>query len=142
MPIEGSFKDSSGFDPLAIEAMCIATATESGQVIKEKVVKNTPVDTGALAASVDDGPITKPFPNHYKVKVSSDSEYVRPIEYGFGPFRITPNTKEALLFNGRYSEYVNHPGYAGAHMFSRASAWFEAERAERIAKRNIKKYLH
>jgi hypothetical protein len=142
MPIKGSFSDSSGFDPKVIEAMCIDTASESGKELEKAVVKRTPVDTGELAASIHSSELKKPYPNHYKVDVQTDLNYARPIEYGFGPFRITPNTKEALLFNGRFSEYANHPGYAGAHMFARASAWFEQARAEQIAKKNVKKYLH
>lgn len=141
MPIKGSFRDDKSLDQKNIKAMCRATAEESGAALHDEVSKRTPVDTGELRESIVSGPVTQPYPTHYRVKIETDLSYARPIEYGFAPFKIDANTAEALLFNGRYAEYVHHPGYEGAFMFTRGAASFRAGGAEKIAQKNMRKYL-
>lgn len=121
--------------------MCHETVRDSVEELKDEVAKRTPVDTSLLKNSWETTPTTKPYPNHYKAKVENETEYARVVEYGSAPHEIAAREGHALAFGGKVVDRVMHPGYEGAHMAARGAVHFEQSGAERIAKRNLRKYL-
>lgn len=141
MAIKGSFANDDSLNSLKIEAMCRATTADSLDKLESRVKTKTPVKTGELRDSIHQGEVTKPRPNHYKGTVESSLEYAAPIEYGAAPHEISPNSKEALAFDGEVREHVMHPGNEPHHMFHRGGSEFEQLDAERIARANAEKFL-
>lgn len=142
MAIKGSFRDDPAFNPLTVQLMCLDTAHQSGDKLQELVRKHTPVKSGALRDSVEQGPMTRPYKTWYKIKVTSADPKAEWIEYGTPPHVIKPREKGgALSIGGKQYAEVNHPGYEGAHMFVRGGTEFEELWAELIAEKNLRKFL-
>jgi hypothetical protein len=141
MPIKNSFAVTAGLHVQAVEAMCRATATESLEGIKDRVVRNTPRRTGALRESVTPSAVTKGPRDSYIGNVSSSLEYAPYIEYGTAPHIIEPRDMKALSFNGVVRARVEHPGNRAHHMFRRGGLEFQQMGAARIARQNAKQYL-
>lgn len=142
MAVIGSYSDDKGFNVLNVKAMMSAIAEQSVDKLEELVQLNTPVDTGTLLASVKRGGITRPYTNWYRGHVESDDPVAGWVEYGTSPHMIEPRVKKALNTGAeRPYAVVYHPGYEGAHMFSRSGMEFEQFHAERIAKRNARTFL-
>jgi hypothetical protein len=141
MPIKGSFSNDKSLDPKNIEAMCLETVKDSVDGMKKEIAKRTPVDTRNLRNSLDTTEPKKTSTNRYKAEVFTDVEYARYVEYGTAPHEIAAKGAGALHFNGQFRDKVNHPGYEGAHMFMRGAADFEGTEAERVMRRNLRKYL-
>lgn len=141
MPIKGSFANDKSLNPLVIEAMCRATTEESATELKKSVQVNTPVKTGELIESVEELPVTKPYPNHYKSGAKSDAPHAAHVEFGTAPHIIRAQEGSGLAFDGKVVSEVHHPGTEGRHMFQIGAEEFEATKAEAIARKNAEKFL-
>lgn len=88
----------------------------SGEIL-EDMQENCPVDTGELLADLDAEVVGK------VARIGAKSvPHAIYAEEGVGPHKITPNTKQALWWEGARHPVneVNHPGFEGSHFMKRA----------------------
>lgn len=142
MGVRGSFRDDPAWNPLTIHLMCLDTTIKSGDKLQELVRSHTPEKSGALKASIRQNTMTRPYPTWYRIAVVTDDPKARWIEHGTPPHVIKPRKEGgSLSIGGKQYAEVNHPGYEGAHMFTRGGSEFEELHAELIAERNLRKFL-
>lgn len=86
----------------------------TGLEIERAAKQNAPVDTGRLRASITTEVLER---NGIPVvKVGTNVEYARAVEFGTGPYIIEPDTAEALQWTDPetgeavFAQRVEHPG--------------------------------
>jgi HK97 gp10 family phage protein len=90
------------------------TAAKVTRRISAQAKMNAPVDTGNLARSIDEDPITFVTPFHIDTGVTAHANYARYVHEGTRPHIIRPRHAQALRFKiGSqviFAASVRHPG--------------------------------
>jgi hypothetical protein len=121
------------FDTRPVRDAARRMADKGGQELHDRAERYTPVDSGEVKASWVKHPRRRTQRGTlpaYEVTVENPHWRAAMVEKGVKPHVIEPDSEEALDIPGGIDKpvaKVNHPGYPGRHMMSRAAAEVEVE---------------
>lgn len=143
----GSMLDQPIFDKSRRKLMTRSAVEEQldqlQALVRAEIAKFS--DTGQLWESVSqNGPYRSGIVS-YRGEVYSDLEYTAAIEYGWGPRKIEPKRHQALRWGSgtgiHFSKGHYVGGFAGHHMFAKATAAFERGPAEDIVEEKVRRWF-
>jgi HK97 gp10 family phage protein len=115
-----------------LESAIDAGVEKTAAQVERSAKQNAPVDTGSLRASLRFRQLALGT-----YAVGTNVEYAPDVEFGTEPHTITPDTKEALKFEGEdgspvFASKVNHPGTPAQPYLRPALQAHESDLADNI----------